>query len=575
MAKLKPILKNPRILILAAVLLLGLVFINPSFSARGVMILSIDKDSAAALADPPLALAKTGESPRSRALITHVNNEPVDGPAVFYEKIRGFDVNDSIRLRTNKGTTHRLTVQPLLNRTVLNQTRLVNRTFQELDNATNLTVNVTREVEEPVVLEEVIGVAPIGLNVLDAPRTNIRKGLDLSGGTRVILKPERAVTPEEMTVILDNIKQRLNDFGLSDIVVREIRDLNRQSYITVEIAGANQEQVRDLISRQGQFEARIANATVFSGGEDIKNVCLKPECSGIDFARRPCAPAGDGWACGFYFTITLSPAAAQRQADATRGLGVAVEGGQSYLTENLDLYLDGELVDTLRIGAELKGAATTDIQISGSGAGPAEDQAKADALASMAKLQSILETGSLPVKLDIVKSDAISPVLGREFVRNALFLGVTSMAVVIVVLFVRYRKWYLAIPITVTMLSEAGLTVALAALIGWDLDLAAIAGIIVSVGTGVDDQIVITDETLYGETSKAVTLKDRFKRAFFIIMTAYILVIVAMVPLLFAGAGLLKGFAFTSILGVSIGVFITRPAFAAILEALVEREQGA
>jgi len=110
----------------------------------------------------------------------------------------------------------------------------------------------------------------------------------LSGGTRVILKPERAVTPEEMTVILDNIKQRLNVFGLSDIVVREIRDLNRQSYITVEIAGANQEQVRDLISRQGQFEARIANATVFSGGEDVKNVCLKPECSGIDFARRPC-----------------------------------------------------------------------------------------------------------------------------------------------------------------------------------------------------------------------------------------------------------------------------------------------
>ena len=123
------------------------------------------------------------------------------------------------------------------------------------------------------------------------------------------------------------------------------------------------------------------------------------------------------------------------------------------------------------------------------------------------------------------------------------------------------------------MLSEALLTLGLAALIRWDLDLAAIAGIIVAIGTGVDDQIVITDETLYGETSKALSLKDKFKRAFFIIFAAYMVTVVAMVPLLFAGAGLLKGFAFTTILGVSVGVFITRPAFAVILEMLVEQQK--
>jgi len=43
-----------------------------------------------------------------------------------------------------------------------------------------------------------------------------------------------------------------------------------------------------------------------------------------------------------------------------------------------------------------------------------------------------------------------------------------------------------------------------------------------------------------------------------------------MLPLWFMGAGLLKGFAIVTILGVSIGVFITRPAYAKIIEVLLK-----
>jgi preprotein translocase subunit SecD len=43
-----------------------------------------------------------------------------------------------------------------------------------------------------------------------------------------------------------------------------------------------------------------------------------------------------------------------------------------------------------------------------------------------------------------------------------------------------------------------------------------------------------------------------------------------MIPLIFAGAGMLKGFALTTIIGVSVGVFITRPAYASIIEILLK-----
>jgi preprotein translocase subunit SecD len=188
----------------------------------------------------------------------------------------------------------------------------------------------------------------------------------------------------------------------------------------------------------------------------------------------------------------------------------------------------------------------------------------------MKRLQTILITGSLPVKMDVVKADSISPVLGDDFVKNALIMSILAMLAVAGVILIRYRNLKVAIPMLFTMVSEVTLIMGVASLIQWNIDMAAIAGIIVAVGTGVDDQIIIADETLRGESQK-FGWKERFKRAFFIIMVAYFTSVAAMVPLLFAGAGLLKGFALTTILGISIGVFITRPAYAAVIQILLKK----
>jgi len=61
------------------------------------------------------------------------------------------------------------------------------------------------------------------------------------------------------------------------------------------------------------------------------------------------------------------------------------------------------------------------------------------------------------------------------------------------------------------------------------------------------------------------------KGAFFIIMGSYSTIFVAMLPLVFAGAGLLKGFAITTIIGASIGVFLVRPTYAAVVEILLNQ----
>ncbi len=117
------------------------------------------------------------------------------------------------------------------------------------------------------------------------------------------------------------------------------------------------------------------------------------------------------------------------------------------------------------------------------------------------------------------------------------------------------------------MASEIILTFGIASLIKWNLDLPSIAGIIATIGTGVDDQIVILDES---QNSKTYSVKERIKRALFIIFGSYFTVLFSLLPLYWAGAGLLKGFAVTTIIGVSVGVFITRPAFAEIIKRITK-----
>ncbi|HVY01483.1 MAG TPA: protein translocase subunit SecD, partial [Candidatus Nanoarchaeia archaeon] len=88
------------------------------------------------------------------------------------------------------------------------------------------------------------------------------------------------------------------------------------------------------------------------------------------------------------------------------------------------------------------------------------------------------------------------------------------------------------------------------------------------IGTGVNDQIVLLDEASH--ENEKTTLKERIKRALFIIVGAFLTIVAAMVPLFWAGAGLLRGFALTTILGVSVGILITRPAFAEIIRKIEE-----
>ncbi|MGE0793313.1 MAG: hypothetical protein AB7V77_04005 [Candidatus Woesearchaeota archaeon] len=571
MSTFKKIITNTRVIILMLFILFAVVAIHPSLNDNGVTIRTISKDSIAEYAgfQAPSPNAK----PMSREVIQSINGKVIEDVDAYYEFINNLEINKTLIFKTNK-KTYTLKTQEDCYDNLLDEFETIEQTKEILDNETNELINITEKVE--VQKKETIctgNLKDLGIGVYEAPTTNIRKGLDLEGGTRVVLAPEEEINAQEADMVIENIKQRLNVYGLSDIVVRSISDFDGSQYILVEVPGANQEEVRQLLSQQGKFEALVGDKVVFKGGNDIVYICNEAECSGIDVYSGGCGMISgtDTWSCRFRFQISLSSEAAQRQWETIKDLDIiySENSQEGYLSENLSLLLDDELFSELRIGAGLQAKPETEIIISGSGQGNSKQAATEDALSEMKKLQVVLKTGSLPVKLNIVQSSAISPSLGEEFIDNALLIGVLALLVVVIIVIARYKKMFIAVPMVVAMVSEIIILLGFASLVGWRLDLAAIAGVIIAVGTGVDDQIVIVDETMGKKKYKEyLSWVDKLKRAFFIIMTAYFTTVVAMIPLMGSGAGLLKGFALTTIVGVSIGVFITRPAFASMMEIL-------
>ncbi|MCF7798300.1 hypothetical protein K9M74_00180 [Candidatus Woesearchaeota archaeon] len=575
MSRAKQLFGNTRVILLIVFLLLSLVAIHPRMDMDGVAIRSVEKDSAAAIAN--MQSPSASGTPTSREVLLSINNKPIPDEETYYDFLASVEPNRTLLLKTNKDT-YRLTTKPLLEVTTLNETEFVEVIEQVFDNETNTTKNTTSFIEQNKTITTVIGTQDIGLKVYPAPTNNIQKGLDLQGGTRVLLVPQGEVSDDELDLIITNLEQRLNVFGLSDIIVRSVKDFTGEVYVLVEIAGTSEEEVTELVSKAGKFEAQVGDTVVFNG-EDIKNVCRSSSTTcfaGID-PDRGCGQLSDGtFTCSFRFSISLSADAARSMAAATEDLAVIYTGevtSDGYLSENITLLLDDEEVDSLRIGEDLKGNVVTDISISGSGSGSSEQAAAIDALANMKQLQTYLSTGSLPVSLEIIESATISPVLGEEFIDNAMLVGGLAILAVVFIIVIRYKKITIALPAIIAMLSEVIILLGFASVIGWRLDLAAIAGIIIAVGTGVDDQIVIIDETLaQRDSTKMLSWLQKLKRAFFIIMTAYFTTVVAMLPLWWSGAGLLKGFALTTIAGVTIGVLITRPAFAKILEVLFSKK---
>lgn len=179
-------------------------------------------------------------------------------------------------------------------------------------------------------------------------------------------------------------------------------------------------------------------------------------------------------------------------------------------------------------------------------------------------IASILNGGALPVAIIAGTPTTIPATLGQKFLYISGLTGLIAIVFVSLFIVVRYRKMFLVAPILITTFMELFIIVSIIGLVG-TLDLAAVAGMIAVVGTGVDAQIIITDEML-GRKGENASAKMVLGDAFYIIWADAALIVIAMLPLFFSTSLVtVVGFSESTIIGALLGVLITRPAYSAIV----------
>ncbi|RAP50339.1 MAG: preprotein translocase subunit SecD [Methanosphaera sp. rholeuAM74] len=369
----------------------------------------------------------------------------------------------------------------------------------------------------------------------------LQEGLDLQGGSMINLHLEEPVDQDTMNTVTAVLDKRLNAFGISDVKVRQ----SGSQDVIVEIAGVEPEKVQNVISTPGKFEAKINGQTAITGA-DISSVSAAEV-------------TGNRWQVPFSVT--------------TQGAEKFAKVAEGQAGAKVEMYLDDKLISDPQLDAGLaNGKASTDISVSGG------EESKQAANDKATEIHTVLESGALPVKLSVSGVNSVSAELGSQFEQGCIIAGLLSLLAIVAVITVKYKSPSLIIPIFVTSVSELILILGFASIVHWNLDLSAIAGIIAAIGTGVDDQIVMTDEVLArrDRSDRKNIVKTRIKGAFFIIYASAGTLIAAMLPLAYigfargsTGIGMLTGLAVTTVVGVLVGIFITRPVFADYMETFL------
>jgi len=181
----------------------------------------------------------------------------------------------------------------------------------------------------------------------------------------------------------------------------------------------------------------------------------------------------------------------------------------------------------------------------------------------------------LPVGISLESEEWIEPRLGKEFMDEAIKAIFFAIVGVGALVYLRYKHLKIVAAIMGTMLSELIITLGVASALGWSIGLAEIGGLIVVVGTGVEQQIIMADEVLRGVLPHAqrASLKGRIGRAFSIIFSASATTIAAMAVLAYVGFGEMRGFALITIMGILIAIILTRPAYARVLNFIMAKEK--
>lgn len=368
---------------------------------------------------------------------------------------------------------------------------------------------------------------------------DIKQGLDLQGGTHVVLQADMSnIASEDRVDALESAKdiiaRRVDLFGVSEPVI-QTSVVGNDYRIIVELPGVREvSKALDLIGQTAQLEFRELSPTATEAA------------SLSDFV--PTALSG----------THLKRARVQFGNTGTAEVGLEFDGEGTQLFSDITkrnvgkvvgIFIDDTPVTMPRVNEQITGGSAV---ISG------------QFTVETAKALSIqLNSGALPVPIHILEQQNIGASLGQESVAKSLRAGLVGLSMVMLFMLLYYG--WLGFLADLALLVYAILTLALYKLIPITLTLPGLAGFILSVGMAVDGNILIFErmkEEVRAGKSWRVAMELGFGRAWDSIKDANVATLLTAFVLFnpfdwsfLVTSGMVRGFALTLALGIVISLF--------------------
>jgi preprotein translocase subunit SecD len=354
-------------------------------------------------------------------------------------------------------------------------------------------------------------------------------GLDLIGGSRLVLQAEKPanaskITDEMMNSLQFAIENRVNKIGVEETLVQR----TGEDRLIVEIPNISDPQkAKEYLGETAELEFK-KQETGFNGEQTWVSTGL----SGKDLSKASVSTDNVG---RWVVLLQFNDKGAKKFGNLTKEL----------VGKPMAIFFNGELQSAPVIQEPI---LTGSAQISGGQEGFSIEEVR--------KTVDLLNAGALPMPAKIIEENSVGPTLGFDSIEKSKIAGMAGILMVMVFMLFYYR--IPGIIANLALIIYGTLVFATFKIIPITLTLAGIAGFILSIGMAVDANILIferTKEELKAGRTLFTAINAGFDRAFTSIFDSNMTTIITCAILYMLGTSIVKGFALTLAIGVLISMF--------------------
>ncbi len=397
-------------------------------------------------------------------------------------------------------------------------------------------------------------------------------------GLTLTMKPSAIAALKTRTLdqAIDVIRTRVDTLGVSEPVIQEYNVGSSQ--ILVELPGVDDpSRVKDVI----QSTARLEIHEVTGGPFNDEGAALQSLGGTLPFdtVLLHSAPGASSAQSGdqIYALKKTAEVAGTDIRDAQAGVNQNTSEPQVtfYLTtaagnhfadftsankgKGLAVVLDNQIREVATIRDQIRDQGT----ISGGSMG--QQQAK--------DLSMLLRTGALPASIHYLQESSVGPSLGADSIRQGVLASVVGMLAVMAFMLFYYRG--AGINADLALLLNLLILLGFMGFTGSTLTLPGIAGVILTIGMGVDSNVLIFErirEEIRAGKSPAASVDQGFAHAWTTIIDTHVTTIVSAAILFIFGTGPVRGFAVTLTFGLLANLFTAVFVSRTIFDANVSRK---